>query len=137
MYVHSQPWPQFVQVPGVDTIVQRNTIYQYSDRKISHVLVKRLIHQKLLLKICWFVAFIYNLDESGSVDEHDAAQEEQLREEQIQNIATQFGQQVENARELFQLKRQMSVDDYRDSVNAAGCLKLLQNALAYGTFNKT
>lgn len=87
--------------------------------------------------VCRFVAFIYNLDESGSVDEHDAAQEEQLREEQIQNIATQFGQQVENARELFQLKRQMSVDDYRDSVNAAGCLKLLQNALAYGTFNKT
>ena len=60
-----------------------------------------------------------------------------LKEGQIQNVATQFDQQVENAQKLFQLKWQMSVDDFRDWINIAEFSQMLQRALAYGKFNKT
>ena len=106
----------------------------WHNASLSAVLSQLLTYRALA---CRFIDFIYSLDEVGNVDEHDAAEENQLSEEQIQNIATQFGQQVDDARDLFKLRRQMSVDEFRDWVNAAGYLQMLQHALAYGTFNKT
>ena len=70
-----------------------------------------------------------DLEHVGEVDEINAAEETQLTEEQIENIAAEFGQHATTAQELFKMKRQMSHDDFRGWVNVAGNLQMLQNAL--------
>jgi len=65
------------------------------------------------------------------------AEETQLTEEQIQNIAAEFGQHATTAQELFKMKRQMSHDDFRGWVNAVGYLQMLQNAFAYDIVEKS
>ncbi len=78
-----------------------------------------------------------DLEHVGEVDEINAAEETQLTEEQIQNIAAEFGQHATTAQELFKMKRQMSHDDFRGWVNAVGYLQMLQNAFAHGIVEKS
>ena len=94
-----------------------------------HVLETKFAHR--------FCEFIMDLEYVGEVDEIDAAEETQLTEEQIQNIAAEFGQHATTAQELFKMKRQMWHDDFRGWVNAVGYLQMLQNAFAHGIVEKS
>ncbi len=83
-----------------------------------------------------FCQFIMDLEHVGEVEEADAMEETQLTEEQIQNIAAEFGQHATTAQDLFRMKRQMLHDDFRGWVNAVGYLQMLQNAFAHEIVEK-
>ena len=71
---------------------------------------------------CRFCQFITHLENVGQVEEADAREEIQLTEEQIQYIAAEFGQHATTSRELFQMRRQMSHDEFKGWVKAVGYL---------------
>ena len=80
--------------------------------------------------------FITALDQVCDIEEADAAQAIPLDPNIIETIAAEFGAQASSARDLFKLRKRMSLDDFRDWVNALGYLQMLQNAFAHGVFEK-
>lgn len=82
------------------------------------------------------MAFINDLDRTHVIDEAEAEKEIQLTPEMIETVSNEFGAHASTARDLFSLRKQLSLDDFRDWVNAVGYLQMLQNALAHGIFEK-
>ena len=88
----------------------------------------------LLYRFCSLITDIENV---GTVEEADVRASIALSDEQIANIAADFGQHSTDAEELFRMRGQMSHDEFKAWVNAVGYLQMLQRALAYGEFETT
>ena len=58
----------------------------------------------------------------------------ELTDEIIKETGAQSGVDLNDAQDLWAMRKTMSRNDFADRVNVCGCLQIVQNALAKGTY---